>query len=65
MNMYSVSKVSKQTDGGVFLHKLRIFTCPLKLVGLGRAGAYSYQESIFKQKIVLPHTALRKFNYGC
>lgn len=51
----SVSRISTQADGGIFLHKLGISPCPLKLVGLGRADAYSSWESTFKQKTVRLH----------
>lgn len=40
MDMYNWEQ-GLHTNGrrGIFPHKLRIFTCPLKLVGLGRADA--------------------------
>ena len=55
MDMYNWEQ-DLYTNGwrGTFPHKLRIFTCPLKLVGLGRTDAIVTKSPPWKRRLLFP-----------
>lgn len=55
MDMYNWEQ-DLYTNGwrGTFPHKLRILTCPLKLVGLGRTDAIATKNPPWKRRLLFP-----------